>query len=293
MTLKKPRLGRGLETLLGELSTLNSGDNDVRPPREGELQALSLDILQRGKYQPRKEFTEEALAELADSIRAQGVIQPIIVRSVGNGRFEIIAGERRFRAAKLAGLTTIPALVREIPDEAAMAFALIENIQRENLNPLEEAVALQRLIEEFGLTHQAAAQIIGKSRVSVSNLLRLLSLNHQVKVMLEQGQLEMGHARALLGLESEQQLEVALRIVAKKLSVRETEEIVRLGVGPAAERKASVSATTHPELASIEKRLLERLLLPVKIQQNAKGRGKVVIRYKSARELQRLLDVVN
>src|ERR1700756_3521699 len=240
MIHKKPTLGRGLADLLGHSTSrpapvAGTNGTAAAPATVGEeLAKLPLDLLQRGKYQPRVDMRPETLQELADSIKAQGVVQPIVVRPIGpsgNGptqRYEIIAGERRWRAAQMAGLSEIPAVIRPIPDEAAIAVALIENIQRENLNPLEEARALERLVSEFGLTHQEAAQAVGRSRAGVSNLLRLLELTAEVGELLEKRTLEMGHARALLGLtERRQQTEVALLVARKCLSVRETEALVR------------------------------------------------------------------
>ena len=220
MSTKKPKLGRGLDALLGSaLESAASGKD--------ELKHVPVDLLQRGKYQPRTHMGQAALQELSDSIRAQGVVQPIVVRPIGAGRYEIIAGERRWRAAQMAGLHSIPAVVRDIPDEAAIAIALIENIQRENLNPVEEATALQRLIDEFGMTHQQTAESVGRSRAAVTNLLRLLTLNGDVREMLELGKMDMGHARALLALTAKAQSEAARQVVDKGLSVRETEQLVR------------------------------------------------------------------
>jgi ParB family chromosome partitioning protein len=230
MTVKKKRLGRGLEALLSkpvaDTASVTGADRDT-------LKNIPLELLQRGKYQPRIDMRQDTLEELASSIKSQGVVQPIIARVLKTTggetqRYEIVAGERRWRAAQMAGLTDIPTVIRVVPDDAAIAVALIENIQRENLNPLEEAQALDRLIEEFRLTHQEAADAVGRSRVSVSNLLRLLDLSERVKAMLESRQIEMGHARALLAISnSEHQLEAARQVVKKRLSVRETERLVR------------------------------------------------------------------
>ena len=217
-TNKKQRLGRGLDALLGTYESTASKD---------ELRQIPIDQLQRGKYQPRTHMNPEALDELAASIKAQGVVQPIVVRSLAPGQYEIIAGERRWRAAQIAGLETIPAVVRQIPDEAAIAIALIENIQREDLNPVEEATALTRLIDEFGMTHQKVADSVGRSRAAVTNLLRLLTLNSDVRESLEQGRMDMGHARALLALSAKSQSEAAQQVVQRGLSVRETENLVR------------------------------------------------------------------
>ena len=220
MATKKRGLGRGLDALLADVQQDDSGVND-------SLQYFPLDLLQPGKYQPRVDMSQDSLDELADSIRAQGLVQPIVVRPVNDGHYEIIAGERRWRASKIAGLDTVPALVRDVSDRNAIAMALIENIQRENLNPMEEANALHRLREEFSMTHQEAAEAVGRSRAAVSNLLRLRNLNDEVKRLVENCDLEMGHARALLALEGEQQSTAAQHIVEKGLSVRETEQLVR------------------------------------------------------------------
>ncbi len=253
MTQKKPTLGRGLADLLGQARPVVAADGGSagtgapasRGELEEELQRLPLDLLQRGRYQPRLDMRPESLAELAESIKAQGVVQPIVVRPLGAPdergvqRYEIIAGERRWRAAQQAGLRDIPAVIRRVPDEAAIAMALIENIQRENLNPLEEGRALERLISEFGLTHQQAAEAVGRSRAAVSNLLRLLELPDEVCERLSKRELEMGHARALLGLpQRRQQVEVATLVVRKSLSVRETEALVRRMAQPQRERAA-------------------------------------------------------
>lgn len=285
MTLKKRGLGRNLEALLGDLHTIS---DTKQTPIEGELRQIELHHIHAGKYQPRQDFPEQALQELANSIRAQGIIQPIIVRSQGSGQFEIIAGERRFRAAKLAGLTTVPALVRELPDEAAVAIALIENIQREDLNPIEEAIALQRLIGEFSLTHEQVANAVGKSRAAVSNLLRLLALPDFIKQMLAAGKLEMGHARALLSLSAEEQTKLAKIIAENNLSVRETEDYVRKSMGSQQKTPKTVekSAFSH----ATQQRLVQHFGLPVVIQQNAKGRGKLIIKYKNAKQLELALE---
>jgi len=222
MAVKKRGLGRGLDALLG-----GSMANVVDGPKGADLREVPVDLLQPGKYQPRTDMHPESLEELANSIKAQGVVQPIVIRPIGGDRYEIIAGERRWRAAQIAGLHEIPAVVRDVPDEAAIAMALIENIQREDLNPIEEAIALQRLIDEFEMTHQQAAGAVGRSRAAVSNLLRLLTLNDDVRKMLEHGDLEMGHARALLALEGQVQSETARNVATKGYSVRETEQLVR------------------------------------------------------------------
>jgi ParB family chromosome partitioning protein len=232
----------------------------------------------------------ESLEELAISIRNQGVIQPLIVRPINQDHYEIIAGERRWRAAQLAGLSEVPVIVRNIPDEAALAIALIENIQRENLNPIEEAIALQRLIDEFGMTHQAVAEAVGKSRTSVTNLLRLLALPDEVKKMLERGMLEMGHARTLITLPENAQLETAEIIVTRNLSVRETEELVRQLQNPHTTKKSARNA--DPRIAHLQQTLSNHLKLRVAIQCNAKGKGKLVIHYRNLAELDNLTTVL-
>jgi ParB family chromosome partitioning protein len=296
MMHRKPSLGRGLADLLGSRAAAPVG---MPPVQVGEeLAKLPLDLLQRGRYQPRIDMRPETLSELADSIKAQGVVQPIVVRPLEppvNGesqRYEIIAGERRWRAAQMAGLSEIPAVIRHIPDEAAIAVALIENIQRENLNPLEEARALERLVSEFGLTHQEVAQAVGRSRAGVSNLLRLLELTAEVGELLEKRTLEMGHARALLGLtERRQQTEVALLVARKGLSVRETEALVRrLQAPPRAGTTPEDSAGDRdPNVARLEQELAEKLGARVAIQAGRGGRGKLVVSYNSLDELDGIL----
>ncbi|HET7756764.1 MAG TPA: ParB/RepB/Spo0J family partition protein [Steroidobacteraceae bacterium] len=286
--MKKPTLGRGLADLLGKAER-------PAPPAAGEeLAKLPLDLLQRGRFQPRVDMRDETLAELAGSIKAQGVVQPIVVRALGPPgarepqRYEIIAGERRWRAAQMAGLAEIPAVIRRIPDEAAIAIALIENIQRENLNPLEEARALTRLISEFGLTHQEAADAVGRSRAAVSNLLRLLELAPEVCELIERRTLEMGHGRAVLALGSRrQQSEVALLVAKKGLSVRETEALVRRLQTPGA-RPTEVSAR-DPNIERLEQELAEKLGARVAIQPAARGGGKLVVSYHSLDELDGIL----
>jgi len=255
-----------------------------------------VDLLERGKYQPRLDMRPESLAELADSIRAQGVIQPIVVRPVGkpapgaSQRYEIIAGERRWRAAQLAGLAEIPAIIRDVPDEAAVALALIENIQRENLNPLEEARALHRLITEFDLTHQEAAEAVGRSRVAVSNLLRLLELADEVKTLVEERQLEMGHARALLGLANRrQQAEIGAFIAKKGLSVREAEALVRRLSAQPGDASARGQPEQDPDVRRLEADLTEKLGARVEVKQGAAGKGRLIISYHSLDELDGIL----
>jgi ParB family chromosome partitioning protein len=279
--VKKRGLGKSLDALLVGSSTFVD-----EPLQKEKLARLPVDLIQTGKYQPRRDMDPEALQDLANSIRSQGVIQPIVVRHLLGGRYEIVAGERRWRASQMAGLTEIPAIIKDIPDEAAIAIALIENIQRENLNPIEEAIALQRLLNEFSMTHQEAADAVGKSRASVTNLLRLLSLAEEARKMLEQGDLEMGHARALLTLTELQQVDVAQMITNKNLSVRETEELVRRLQTPAL---PDLPKPIDPDVRRLQEDLEEKLRLNVKIQYNAKGAGRVVIRYKNLDELDALL----
>jgi ParB family chromosome partitioning protein len=276
----KPRgLGRGLDALLG------SGSGG-KTPDEGELRHLPVEYLQRGRYQPRTEFDPAALQELADSITAQGVIQPIVARSLGESRYEIIAGERRWRAAQLAGLAEVPVLVREIPDEAAVAVALIENIQREDLNPLEEAAALKRLTEEFGLTHQEVATAVGRSRASVSNLLRLLELHPELKAAIGRGELEMGHARALAGLAEAEQPAAAAMVIGRSLSVRQTEALVKR---LQQQKPAQPPARPDPNIRQLQEELSERLGAAVSIQHGRSGKGKLVIQYADLDELDGIL----
>jgi len=297
---KKRGLGRGLEALLGQAAPRPAAAQApaaTRPAGTDELARLPVDLLERGKYQPRLDMREESLAELADSIKAQGVVQPIVVRPVGTAapgtsqRYEIIAGERRWRAAQMAGLADVPAVIRHVPDEAAVAMSLIENIQRENLNPLEEARALDRLITEFELTHQEAAEAVGRSRAAVSNLLRLLDLPDEVKALVEQRSLEMGHARALLGLPARrQQVEVGALIARKGLSVREAEALVRrILARAAAGGEEPESPRKDPDIARLETDLAEKLGAKVELRHGAAGKGKLVISYHSLDELDGIL----
>ena len=304
MSLKKPALGRGLGALLGESAarqvTANAAAVEAARPTADALTKLPLDLLQRGKYQPRSDMRQDSLAELAESIKAQGIVQPIVVRPLGSAgptesqRYEIIAGERRWRAAQLAGLTEIPAIVRHVPDEAAVAMALIENIQRENLNPLEEARALERLVNEFDLTHQDAATAVGRSRAAVSNLLRLLELADEVKALVGSREIEMGHARALLGLANRrQQVEVATEVARKGLSVRETEALVRkLAAAARGGSGGGVAPTTgggDADVRRLETELSEKLGAKVAFKQGSGGRGQLVISYSSHEELDGIL----
>ncbi len=288
MAVKKRGLGRGLDALLGGGGTTKAPSANDNSAQDGELRMLPVDLLQRGRYQPRTGMNNEALEELANSIRAQGVVQPIVVRELEQqGHYEIIAGERRWRAAQLAGLHEIPAVIREVPDQAAIAMALIENIQREELSPMEEAHALQRLIDEFNLTHQDAANAVGRSRAAVSNLLRLLTLNDDVKKLLENGDLEMGHARALLGLSGKQQSEAARIVETKGLSVRETEQLVRrISSEP---KPQSKEPPQDPDTRRLQEELAEKLGATVKLQHTSRGKGKLVIQYNSLDELDGIL----
>ncbi len=290
MAAKKRGLGRGLDALLGGDSggyteTAESVSKNAGPS------VLPVDIIERGRFQPRRDFNAESLQELADSIAAQGVVQPIVVRPLAEGRYEIIAGERRWRAAQQAGLSDIPVVVRDVTDKTAMAMGLIENIQREDLNPLEESTALQRLLNEFELTHQQIAQAVGKSRTTVTNLLRLLDLNEDVKSYIEQGSLEMGHARALLGLKGQIQSETAKKVAARGLSVRETEKLVRrLQSGETVSGSARPAKPEDPNIRRLESGLTDKLGAMVRIQQGGGGKGKLVISYNTLDELEGILD---
>lgn len=299
MTAKK-RLGRGLDFLMtrpAEEATAKSDATDVAtkaPAGDDTLRAVPVDLLQRGQYQPRVDMRQDTLENLAASIKAQGVVQPIVVRPVASKgaeqRYEIVAGERRWRAAQIAGLADIPAIVRDIPDEAAIAMALIENIQRENLNPLEEARALDRLIEEFDLTHAEAAEAVGRSRASVSNLLRLQDLAEKVKPLLEDRKLEMGHARALLAITSAtQQLKAAQQVVKKSLSVRETERLVRRLLDGGGKKPPPKAAPKDADIRRLEIEVSEKLGAKVDVQHTSKGAGKLVISYNSLDELDGIL----
>jgi len=294
MSDKKRGLGRGLEALLGE--SKKRPEPDVPAARE-QLMQIPVDLLARGKYQPRVDMREESLQELADSIKAQGIIQPIVVRPVGvpeanqPQRYEIVAGERRWRAAQMAGLHEIPAVLRRIDDEHAVALALIENIQREDLNPLEEALALSRLIGEFQLTHQQAAEAVGRSRAAVSNLLRLLDLPQAIRPLIEKRELEMGHARALLALPAaKQQAEVGALVAKKSLSVRETEALVRRLIAHAGGAKGKPARRSKdPDIERLENDLADKLGATVELQHSTTGKGKLVISYHSLDELDGIL----
>ncbi|MBP8020517.1 MAG: hypothetical protein RJA86_318 [Pseudomonadota bacterium] len=294
MSTKKRGLGtgRGLDALLGAVRQVRDDvaaveSHTIPPTMLNSLQQLPLEQLQRGRYQPRRDMNPTALQELADSIKAQGIMQPIIVRLLADDRYEIIAGERRWRAAQMAGLETIPAIIREINDDTAIAMALIENIQREDLNPMEQATAMHRFIEEFALTHQQIAEAVGKARATVTNLLRLMSLPREVKTLLEHGDLEMGHARALLSLPEQQQIDSARLVVAKGLSVRQTEALVRSLL--AANEKPADDKTIDPNVAQLQQSLADKLGAAVQIDYNKKGQGRLVIRYNSFEELDGIL----
>ncbi len=283
MAVKKRGLGKGLDALLGTHEDLS------KPSNVDALQTLAIDLIHRGQYQPRQNFDSEALDELADSIRAQGIIQPIVVRPLSGKRsYEIIAGERRWRAAQIADLHTIPVIIKDVSDQTAMCLALVENIQRQDLNPLEEARALERLIKEFEMTHDATADAVGRSRSAVSNLLRLLELDNDVKKMLETRQLDMGHARAILALAKNKQLEVAKKVVKQGLSVRATENLVQQLSSKDKQTKAK-KKTKDPNISSLENDLSERLGASVAINHRANGRGKLEISYNSLDELDGLL----
>lgn len=301
MATKRKGLGRGLDALLANSSSSSSlgikpssdeeGEAQVESSRE-ELKHVAVEFIQRGKYQPRRDMHQEALEELAESIKAQGVMQPIVIRPISSDKYEIIAGERRWRATQLAGLDTIPAVIRDVSDEAAIAMSLIENIQREDLNPIEEAVALKRLQDEFELTHQQVADAVGKSRTSVTNLLRLIALDSEVKKLLENGDIEMGHARSVLSLEPLQQREIAQQVVAKGLSVRNTEALVRRLLED--RNKTSLKTTAiSADIQKLEEDLGQQIGVPVIVQHNAKGKGRLVLKYNSLDELDGILKHMN
>ena len=297
MTTKRRKLNRGLDALLGAELTKQTGaeagssinDAPIAVSGEGELREIRLEKLQRGKYQPRVEFDQEALNDLADSIKAQGVMQPIVVRSVSDDRFEIVAGERRWRASQIAGLDSIPALVRDISDEAAIAMALIENIQRENLNPMEEARALKRLQTEFDLSQQEVANAVGKSRPVIANLLRLLSLELGPAELLETGQIDAGHAKVLLALEGSQQVIAARKVADAKLSVRQTEALVKALLNP---NPTDFEAKSDPDIDRLERKLSEQFGTKVSIE-NKNGRGRLIIQYSNLDVLDGILGRIH
>lgn len=292
INIKKRGLGKGLSDLgIGELlSDLNSIQSQPNQPTDS-LRQLPIKRIQPGKYQPRKTMNQEALQELADSIRTQGIIQPIIVRSVGEYSYEIIAGERRWQAAQLAGLEEIPAVIRDISDEAAFAVALIENIQREDLNPIEEALALQKLIDEFHLTHEEVADTIGKARATVTNLLRILQLNQEVKDMIAGQQLELGHGKVLLGLADELQHSVAKTVRTKKLSVRETEALVRR-LQTEKPQPEPIDEEIDATISALQTELADKLGAAVKIDYK-NGKGKLIIQYHDLGDLEAIIERIH
>ncbi|SMF17645.1 chromosome segregation DNA-binding protein [Alteromonadaceae bacterium Bs31] len=298
--VKRKGLGRGLDALLGGTpgstpaeaikaatevaAEITSADTS----KDGMLKDLPVELLQRGKYQPRRDMHPEALEELAESIKAQGVMQPIVVRPIGEGRYEIIAGERRWRATQQAGLDTIPSVIRDVPDETAIALALIENIQREDLNPIEEAMALKRFQDEFELTQQEVADAVGKSRTAITNLMRLLNLSGEVRTLLEHGDLEMGHARCLLSLDEGAQIRVARQIVAKGMTVRQAEALARKTQQEENETGSEKENSDH-DIKKLEEGLGEKVGVPVMVQHSAKGKGKLILKYNSLDELDGIL----
>lgn len=283
MAVKKRGLGRGLDALL---SAANANTQPTGQAADSELVQLATNKIQPGQYQPRRDMDQQALEELASSIRAQGIMQPIVVRPVGEGKYEIIAGERRWRAAKLLELPTVPVIIRQVADEAAIAMALIENIQREDLNPLEEAMALQRLQQQYELTQQQLADAVGKSRTTVTNLLRLVNLPEEVKTMLIHGDIEMGHARALLALPQAELIMAARQVVALELNVRQTEAYVRKLQAPA---KQAAKPPVDPDISRLEQHLAEKLGTQVQIKERGKGKGQLVISYSTLEQLQGVL----
>ena len=283
---KKSGLGRGLDKLLSSANSESVTD-------ASQLKLLAVEKISPSPYQPRKNIAQEGLQSLADSIKAQGLVQPIVVRKLADGQYELIAGERRWRASQLAGLLEIPAIVRELPDQAAAAMALIENIQREDLNALEEAQALNRLIHEFGLTHQQTAEAVGRSRAAVSNLLRLLELESQCKVLLEEGKLEMGHARALLALQGKQQIELAHKVAQYQLSVRATEKLVKQTLAGELQAIIAPKPTLNADISQLQSRLADTLGAKVSINHSKRGKGKLVIEYNSLDELDGILEHIH
>ena len=285
--MAKPKgLGRGLDALL-------SNTDEDTPKNEGSLQTLSISDLKPGKYQPRSIMQEEALHALSQSILKQGVMQPIIVRPIGNNQYEIIAGERRWRAAKLANLNEVPVIIKNIPDESALAMALIENIQREDLNPLEEAIGIKRLIDEFNMTHEEAADAVGKSRVTVSNLLRLLTLTKPVQDRLLSGKIDMGHARALIGLEGSQQIMLCEEVIQKNLSVREVEALVKnLQNSYKTDKSTSSPKKTNADVRQLEESLAETLGASVTIDAKKNGSGVLKVHYRNLEQLDEILKKI-
>jgi len=287
MATKKNPLGRNLSSMLSKSALQHAVDNvEAGSSSRDVLKDLPLDIITPGPYQPRSIFDMDRLEELAESIRHQGIIQPIVVRTCGDKEYQLIAGERRWRAAQMAGIEKIPAIIREVPDEIAIAMALVENIQRENLNPIEEATALKRLVMEFQMTHQEAGDAVGRSRSAVTNLLRLLELSEEVRELVDARHLEMGHARALLSLDPTMQARAAREVVAKSLSVRETEQLVRRMKNPPVRNLK----TLDPDIQHLQDKLSEKLCAKVKLQHGGKGNGKMVISYNSTDELEGILE---
>jgi len=278
----KPGLGRGLDMLLS--SATNESDKD------SELKKLPVEKINKGEYQPRLSIDPDALQDLAESIKAQGLVQPVVVRRIEGGNYELIAGERRWRAAQMAGLHTIPAIIRDIPDQAAAAMSLIENIQREDLNPLEEALAMSRLISDFGLTHQQTAESVGRSRASVTNLLRLIDLQEKTKELLGKRQLDMGHARALLALEGQLQIETAQKVAKNQLSVRETERLVKKINSTDGDKSKTTPPQKALEVLKLEESISDKLGAKVNIQYNTKGKGKLIVEYNNLDELDGILE---
>ena len=287
--VKRKGLGRGLDALLSA-GEEDSEEEGVKLSSQDTLKQIPIEFMTRGKYQPRRDMHPEALEDLANSIRAQGVMQPIVVRPVGVDSYEIIAGERRWRATQLAGLETIPAIIRDVPDESAIAMALIENIQREDLNAIEEAQALIRLQQEFELTQQQVAEAVGKSRTTITNLMRLMSLEQEVQTLLEHGDLEMGHARALLGLEGRAQLDAARTAVAKGMTVRQTEALVRHLQQQQEQPEQTENQRMDPDIKRLQDKLSDQVGAAVSIQHNAKGKGRLILKYNSLDELEGILD---
>ena len=287
MSAKKRGLGRGLDALLATSRSSVEKEPTQASNNNNELRKIPIELLRPGKYQPRKDMSPEALDDLASSIQAQGVIQPIVVRPINGEEYEIIAGERRWRAAQLAKLDVVPCLVKNVPDEAAIAIALIENIQREDLNAIEESQALERLMQEFELTHAEVAEAVGKSRATVTNLLRLNNLNEDVKKLVEYGDIEMGHARALLALSGEQQSDAAQVVSGKGLTVRDTEKLVKKYLQPV---EVKPIQQVDPDVERLQVTLSENLGAPVQINHNAKGKGKVVINFNDLDQLEGILS---
>ena len=295
MATKRQSLGKGLDALLGipEDAAISEQDStqgtDSNSTVNGKLCQLPVEFLQRGKYQPRRDLNPEALQELASSIASQGVMQPIVVRPIGNDKYEIIAGERRWRATQQAGLDSIPAIVREVSDEAAVVMALIENIQREDLNPIEESLALIRLQDEFKLTQQQVADAVGKSRSAVTNLMRLASLESPVQLQVERGELELGHAKCLLGLDGNVQIQAARTVAANAMTVRQTEALVKKLQNPTTQNTKIEATDSSADIMRLQEELSEKVGAVVQIQHSAKGAGKLVFKYNSVDELEGIL----